>query len=295
MKKGLIPRFGYPYKAMIEPVNFCDFRCPLCPTGNGSLGFEKKVMAFDTFKKTVEPIKKYLIYANLWGYGEPLLHPELCKMAQYLAKNKIRPIISTNASQIKSYKMAEMLFKNGFRMIIVAMDGFSQETYEQYRINGSFEHTKKALLWLKKASETITKYQVEVVLQFIVMKHNEHEIDAVKSFAEKEHIRLKLKSVNAHKSDREQFVPSISHVNRYKRNDNNNVKGCPFMWQHVTINSDGTMDTCCKDPHREMIIGNVNDMSVIKLWKSEKFNKYRKAYLKDKCLINRCSKCVLSF
>jgi radical SAM protein with 4Fe4S-binding SPASM domain len=291
--KGIIPRWGYPYKALIEPANFCNFKCPLCPTGNGSLIFKKEMMSFELFKQIIDHVKKYLLEVYLYGFGESLLHPDIFRMAQYLKKNKIQAIISTNASKIESYADAKKIIESGFTKIIIAMDGFSQETYEKYRINGSFEQTKNALIWLKQANKKYNKI-AKLVLQFIVMKHNEHEIESVIDFAEKENIKLRLKSVGARKEYQEQYLPVSSSINRYNW-DKNKPRSCPFMWQYVTINSDGTMDTCCKDPYREMLIGNIKTDSIIKLWKSPKFNDYRKRYLNGESLPKKCTDCVLSF
>jgi len=291
--KGIIPRLGYPYKALIEPANFCNFKCPLCPTGSGKLTFKKEMMSFELFKQIINPLKYYLLEVYLYGFGEPLLHPDIFKMARYLKKNKIQAIISTNASNVESYDDAKKIIESGFTKIIVAMDGFSQETYDQYRINGSFEQTKKALIWLKLANKDLNK-KAKLILQFIVMKHNEHEIEIIKEFAENENIKLRLKPVGVSKEYQEQYLPINSDINRYSQNKKR-PKSCPFMWQYVTINSDGTMDTCCKDPYREMLIGNIKTDPIIKLWKSQLFNNYRNRYLKGKDLPKKCLDCVFSF
>src|SRR3989338_4326631 len=42
---------GKPLTAMIEPTNYCNLKCPLCPTGRGLIQRKKESLKFNDFKK----------------------------------------------------------------------------------------------------------------------------------------------------------------------------------------------------------------------------------------------------
>lgn len=44
---------GYPYHYVIDPINVCNLRCPLCPTGRGTLKRPGGRMALADFKRIV--------------------------------------------------------------------------------------------------------------------------------------------------------------------------------------------------------------------------------------------------
>ncbi len=46
---------SHPYLIFLDPCNYCDLRCPLCPTGMNDLGRPQKMLSFEHFKKYFEP------------------------------------------------------------------------------------------------------------------------------------------------------------------------------------------------------------------------------------------------
>ncbi|MFH1822292.1 MAG: hypothetical protein ABH830_01175, partial [Patescibacteria group bacterium] len=52
---------------MIEPTNICNYRCPVCLTGEN---YDKRIkgnMSFNQFRKIIKPAKGFLKSVNLWG------------------------------------------------------------------------------------------------------------------------------------------------------------------------------------------------------------------------------------
>jgi len=55
LKKSIY--WGFPPVVMIEPTNICNLKCPMCPSGNGTLKRAKGYMEFSTFKIIIDEIK----------------------------------------------------------------------------------------------------------------------------------------------------------------------------------------------------------------------------------------------
>ena len=63
------------------------------------------LMEFDKFTEVVNKIKKILqrtSHVSLYSWGEPLLHPDIDKMVQYLHDRNIAVGLSSNLSHINS-------------------------------------------------------------------------------------------------------------------------------------------------------------------------------------------------
>lgn len=66
--------WSWPINMMIELTNYCDLRCPVCPTGKGELERRPQAMELDLFERLMNEVGPYLTTAALFCWGEPLLH-----------------------------------------------------------------------------------------------------------------------------------------------------------------------------------------------------------------------------
>ena len=46
--------WGRPFMMMVEPTNFCNLKCPLCPSGSGEMTRERGSMGLDDFKELID-------------------------------------------------------------------------------------------------------------------------------------------------------------------------------------------------------------------------------------------------
>ena len=116
----------YPPAVMIEPTNICNLKCPLCPSGNGTLSRQRGMMSLCDFKSIVDQIHHKVGMLILWNQGEPYLNPEFNQMVAYAAGKKLYTMTSTNASLPLDH---EAIVRSGLDRIIISMDGISEETY----------------------------------------------------------------------------------------------------------------------------------------------------------------------
>jgi MoaA/NifB/PqqE/SkfB family radical SAM enzyme len=70
---------GNPTTLMLEPVNFCNLKCPLCPTGQGMIKREKEMLNLEKSKKIIHQLGPEIIHLRLWNWGEPFLNKDLFK------------------------------------------------------------------------------------------------------------------------------------------------------------------------------------------------------------------------
>ncbi len=294
LKKPLV--WGYPPVVMIEPTNICNLRCPLCPSGNGSLKRDKGYMSLETFQSIINQIHKHSMMIVLWNQGEPFLNDHILKMIQYASDFGLFTLLSTNGNVDTD---AKGIIKSGLDSLIISLDGASQETYNKYRINGNFS---KVLDFAKNISRSKAKLQQRNPLlhwQFLVMKHNEHEITQIKILAKQVKVNsLKLKTVQIYaKEDIQNFLPENPRYRRYRiKDDNFELKAgipnrCRRIWSNAVINWNGDMAVCCFDKDNDYKIGNIQENDITELWRSRPFMKFRQQILKNRKAYHICQNC----
>jgi MoaA/NifB/PqqE/SkfB family radical SAM enzyme len=287
--------WGYPPIVFIEPTNICNLKCPMCPSGNGTLKRVKGYMDFALFKKVIDEIKDYSVMLVLWNQGEPFLHPEFLKMVEYANAQKLYTLVSTNANQMPD---AEKIVKSGMDSLIVSLDGASQETYNQYRVNGNLQ---KVLANVKKITSAKRKLKSKIPLirwQFLVMKHNEHEINLIQNMAKALQVDyIALKSLQIYTKEDIDFLPSNPKYRRYKISGEHfelqfSIKNrCYRIWTKPVVNWNGEMAICCFDKDIEYPVGNVKEKSLLSIWQGQAFNQMRAQILQDRKQIPICINC----
>src|SRR3990167_8708888 len=58
--------WGMPLTYSIEPTNFCNLKCPECPSGTGELTRPLGFLAIDIFKKIINEISETGFYVQLF-------------------------------------------------------------------------------------------------------------------------------------------------------------------------------------------------------------------------------------
>ncbi len=124
---------SFPVYMKIEPTRFCHLRCPYCPHSDPKYNkqFTKtKQLKFNDFKKIVDPLSDTLLGISLSNYGEPLWCEDLTKMIEYANNKNVGTMFPTNLSVPLSDDKAEKLVRSGLDMIMVSLNGATQETYD---------------------------------------------------------------------------------------------------------------------------------------------------------------------
>ncbi|MBF0104045.1 MAG: radical SAM protein [Deltaproteobacteria bacterium] len=303
-KSSMAKVFNRPRALMVEPTNYCNLSCPLCPTGSGELGVPRGYMDTQKYKALVDELAPYLEEMNLWGFGEPMLHKDIYEMISYASAKGIDTRISTNGHFFKTKRDAEHVVESGLYKMRISLDGVSQETLVKYRRNASFESILDGIRRINKIKKLKKTKKPILVFQFIVMKHNEHEIDKASKMATELKMRLVLKPVSVGRTLEEAtaYLPDNKNYSKYDYGNDKIVKGagvpqpriCPFPWDWAHVNWDGSVVPCCKDPQRQHPLGNAFEQGgFLKIWNSKEYVRFRKIYLTDRSLHALCKKCVL--
>ena len=296
---GVTQKLFLPYSLNLEPTNHCNFHCPLCPTGSGELRINKGFMQWELFTRIIDELNKYLYEMYFMGFGEPLLHPKIFDMIDYAEDKNIKTYISTNASMLVNENILKKIIESKLSVLMIALDGASSQTYNKYRVEGDFEQTYKSIQTLQNLKESCGNKKLVIQIQFIIMRHNENEIESIKSISKNIGVELRLKTVSVRHATDLAYLPLNIKYRRYKTLKNldpkfKQQKSCLRAWNHATIYWDGSVVSCCKDSHRQNLFGYISEnSSFYSIWISNKFRNFRTKQRRFRKSIITCENCVI--
>jgi len=216
-------RWGRYIALAIEPTNSCNLSCIECPTGTNNLTRKLGQFSLSAFRKILEEKGKDLIYLNFYFQGEPFLNKQTTEMIKLASTQNIYTSTSTNA-QLIDKKLAQEIVSSGLNRIIISIDGSSQEIYEKYRRGGKLNLVINATQNLVKAKAE-NNSRLKIVFQFLVFKHNEHQIDEIKQLGKKLGVdKVEIKTAQIYNFEESDNTPSISKYSRYKKDSSGKYK-----------------------------------------------------------------------
>lgn len=252
---------------MFEPTNKCNLNCFLCPTGNRSNKYSQGFIDPSLFEAALdqEKIDNCLIW--LWGWGEPLLHPELSMLVRSSKKRNNTVEVQSNGTG--SYESYKKLIEAGLDTLTISLDGMSENSIRSFRGDkvDSYDIKDKIIRLSNLCRSHHTRTSINV--QCIATRFNEHEIQDVQnwalSVARADKFNLKtlcLGEINNEKA--RTFLPINPSLTRYHVNENGLVtmpersEGmCNFLRGIRVTLWDFTVVPCCYDFAGEYSFGNL--------------------------------------
>ncbi len=289
--------WGRPFAVSIEPGTACTLHCPECPTGTGTLNRPQGRISKKMFRKIIEDMLPELTVLNLYLQGEPMMHPDITEMIRFANEKNIYTITSSNG-QIFNREIAEKMVDNGLSEIYFSLDGVTQETYARYRKGGDIEKVKDSIQTLAEIKRKKRKNNPLIVAQFIVFRHNEHEVDEFRKLAKKLGAdRAEIKTAQFNNFSTNEVQPPLN--NRYKRYVDKNellLKGrtynhCWKSWMSLVFTWDLKALPCCYDKDGKYSFGEFTESNFKNIWKGDKNKMFKSMILKSKGEIDICRNC----
>jgi radical SAM protein with 4Fe4S-binding SPASM domain len=289
-----------PFSLSIEPTTACNLGCPECPSGLKQFTRPTGKLSHELHEKILEEVKKSVFYINYYFQGEPFLHPDFLELIRAAKKRKIYTATSTNAHFIDE-KKAEEIVASGLDRLIISLDGLTQKSYEQYRINGQLEKVLTATKALVTAKEKLKSHTPHLIFQFLAVSANEQDIPQLFNKAKElkvDEVRVKTAQFYSFENGNP-LMPKNEKYSRYtlgsdgKYSLKNKLKNeCWRMWSGSVITWDGKAVPCCFDKDAVHRLGNLNSNTFQEVWQSEKYNDFRKSVFTNRQEIDICKNCT---
>jgi MoaA/NifB/PqqE/SkfB family radical SAM enzyme len=275
--------WGMPYRYNIDSTNICNLRCPVCPTGLGTIGRERGRIDFENFKAVVDQIAKYAYVLDLYNWGEPFLHPRIFDMISYAHRCRISVRLSSNMNYF-SREMAEKTVASRLDRIIVSVDGSTQETYEKYRRGGNLSKLLSNVGLLVEEKRRQDSLWPFILMRMLINRYNEDQIDELRRIAED--LGVDGFSTGGFFVDTtdpaqiEEWLPTDEAQSYYDYSADKleNVWSCSDLWEGMTINWDGGVAPCCWLYHKKNDFDNAFEKPVAEIWNGEAYVSSRRVF-----------------
>lgn len=318
---------GRPYKMKIESTNICNTRCQLCPTGLGLRGRRKGKMAYEQYTDLIRQVKGHLFALDLSMWGDPLVAPDIYKMIGHAHDNGIWTYISSNLhgfkieprkqrdGSLEEHDDATKLINSGLDMLTCSLHGASQETFAIYQPGKDFGDALTKVRHLVETKKKLKSNTPAIQLNFVVTKHNEHEIEPFRAMAEQLGCKpiFSTASMNIRFLDKDKKLTPLGladdvlakktkdhlddwlpenkdyvlsaydqmrETGKHRSEQFNGKKtyNCSWPWRQSVINWDGSVATCCGSFEEREDIATLTDQPFKKVWNSEKYRMARRSF-----------------
>jgi MoaA/NifB/PqqE/SkfB family radical SAM enzyme len=275
---------GLPPIVHFEPANYCNLRCPLCPTGAGKMPRAPERMTMETFERALSELAGTLVYAYFFSFGEPFLNPDLPLMIRACTDRGINTLSSTNGHWVGTPEDAERIVDSGLTTLIIAVDGSTQEIYETYRAGGDLETVKSSIRMIEEAKARRGSKTPYTVIRCVVNNRNAADLPALERLAADLGVDLfatKDLGCLVRSDQYGGFVPDQPEFSRFspdrKRRRPKKEPFCIFPFRQPVVHNDGTLIGCEYDLDRSKAFGNAARDSFRLIWNSPNAVSLRRA------------------
>jgi MoaA/NifB/PqqE/SkfB family radical SAM enzyme len=246
-----------PRAVQIDASSHCQLACPVCPTANGLtrpvLGAGHLKLA--DFKRLLDRNPE-IREVELSNYGEMFLNPQLPDL---LACAYERQVVVSGSNGVNlnfaSDAALDAIVKFRVRALTCSIDGATPQTYSRYRINGQLDRVLAHVDRIRDLRRLNGSAFPLLVWQFVVMGHNEHEIESARAMAHARGMqfipRLSWSADHSPVVNRD-LVRIQTGLGAASREEFREKKGveytrdiCYQLWRAPVINWDGKMLGCC--------------------------------------------------
>jgi len=262
-----------PFAFRIEPAATCNLRCPLCSTTYRKFyPGEVRVMTLHLFETILKKIQKHAWRITFYMEGEPMMNPRLFEMIELTAHDRnIFTSFSTNLTLMRE-KLLDPMFRSGIDWISVSLDGFRQENYEKYRVNGRVQDVLDGIAmimaWRRRNRLRYPYVEVNMIDFFHISAEERNDLE---------------KFCAAHEVDEFRVRPEVfGLMGRYDPTIVRELPSkCHWPWISMSIDCEGSVYACPIAFEQRVSYGNLANSSLDEVWNGELYVATR-TYLSQK-------------
>ena len=184
MALKIMQLLGIPtYRINIDTINTCNLRCIMCYMSLEEMHQTKsEIMPIELFESIAKQTFHQTRFLELSCGFEPFMNKKFIdyiRIARKLCPGHIS--ICTNGLLMKEQTIYEIFNENLLDEIIISIDGITEFTYNNIRVNGSFSKLLSVLNSIKKQKE-ISRKNIIIRINYTMMKSNIEELKDIYDF-----------------------------------------------------------------------------------------------------------------
>ena len=248
----------------VDILSSCNLKCASCPHSIEETDVPKGSMTLETFKSVFDKIMEdspFTSHISLYSWGEPLLHPYLSEIINYVHDRNVAVALSSNLS-IKFRSRLDKIIQSNPDSLKVSLSGFFPDAYNNTHQGGDIELVKANLILIRKL---IDKYNANTLVDINYHLYKDNcgmNIDEMEKFANNlgfivsktYALVMPLERVIAHVEGKPDLQTKLLEDNLLVTIDEG-IKAssksilpentCPFRENQININADLSVPICC--------------------------------------------------
>ena len=248
----------------VDILSSCNLKCASCPHSIEETDVPKGSMTLETFKSVFDKIMEdspSTSHVSLYSWGEPLLHPYLSEIINYVHDRNVAVALSSNLS-INFRSRLDKIIQSNPDSLKVSLSGFFSNAYNNTHQGGDIELVKENLISIRKL---IDKYNANTLvdINYHLYKDNcGNNIDEMEMFANKlgfvvsktYALVMPLERVISHLEGKPDIQTKLLEDNLLVTIDEGIEASsksilpentCPFRENQININADLSVPICC--------------------------------------------------
>lgn len=214
-------------------------------------------------------ISRYAQRMTFYMEGEPMTNPNLFEMVKIAAQNNVFTSFCTNFTLMRK-SLVEPLFASRLDLLSVALDGYTQEAYQKYRVNGDVQRVKDGLrMVLQHKRRHGYRYPI-VNVYSTLFDHVVPEVDSIQSLCAElgvDRLVFRPDETGRWGAYRHDYNPELLPRSR-----------CFWPWLSMSIDVDGAVYPCpiaferpSKQPYGNLLTNGLED-----IWNNELYVETRR-------------------
>ena len=276
---------NFPPYLLIEPTSICNLRCVMCFQIDETFTRDKSMMglmSWELFTSVVDQAAENGCDAiTMASRGEPTLHKRFGEMLHYIHKKGFLDTkINTNATLLNEALIRDILGSE-VANVTFSVDAITAESYEKIRVRGKFDQVLDNIkLFNKIRAEDFPNSKTTTRISGVA-------VDPDQNPEEMEQFWSDL-------VDEVVIVPSLPRWDSYNNPRFMRNEACEILYSRMYVWWDGTCNPCDFDYKSLLTVGNANTQSLVDIWKSEKYTRFRTLHENmRRSELNPCDRCPL--
>lgn len=219
-------------------------------------------MSLGLFSIIHEKIKSNAWRITFYMEGEPMMNPQLFDMIEISTRNGATfTSFSTNFTLMRE-RLLGPLFNSRLDWISVSLDGFEQETYEKYRVNGKVQDVLDGIVMTMKYRQQAHLKRPYMEVNMITFSHiPPEEVGRLRSFcadAGVDMFRLRPDQTGL-------LGPYNPTIKRQP------ASRCHWPWTSLSIDVDGSVYVCPIALEQRISYGNLGSSNLDEIWNNREY------------------------
>jgi len=285
-----------PKTVMVEPASACNFKCITCSRQNLKSNRDIRLMDLRAFEDIISqfPELNNIIFC---GIGEPLLNPDIVKMADKAKERRIGTIRLITNGSCMSHKLIEDLAPL-LTDIQISINGFSPQSYARFNGVGAevFEEIVKNIKMLVSIKDS-SAGSLKVGLSAVLTNVNAADFDVALKFCgdlrvdsfialQLNHFDCRLASLSLAEDEQRRIIKRLKKDEKrygvlFKFLGSEAMARCYLLWNAAYISVDGAVGPC-NGYYDSTLKWNILKDGFRNIWHSEDFIKMRKSVIEGR-------------